>query len=84
MTEFPPDPAALLDRLMQTARAALPDSVSTEMRENLRAALQDVILELEVVSREEFDIQNAVLQKTRAKVDEMEAIIADLEARLNI
>ena len=84
MTNIPQSPADIIDRIMQTARAALPDSLSVEMRDNVRAALQDVIAELDVVTREELEIQNAVLQKTRAKVDEMEAIIADLEARLDL
>ena len=84
MTNIPQSPADIIDRIMQTARAALPDSLSDEMRDNVRAALQDVIAELDVVTREELEIQNAVLQKTRAKVDEMEAIIADLEARLDL
>ncbi len=69
---------------MQTAKAAVPDSLSSDVRENVRAALQDVIADLDVVTREELDVQKAVLQKTRAKVDEMESIIADLEARLDI
>lgn len=72
----------MIERIMQTARAALPDSLSDEMRESVRSALKDVIADLDVVTREELEVQNAVLQKTRAKVDEMESIIADLEARL--
>lgn len=84
MTDFPQSPADIIERIMQTARAAVPDSLSNDVRENVRNALQDIISELDVVSREELDIQKAVLQKTRAKVDEMEQIIADLEIRLDI
>lgn len=84
MTDFPPSPAELIDRIMQTARAALPESLSQDVRENVRSALQDVIADLDVVTREELDIQTEVLKKTRAKVDEMERIIADLEKRLNL
>lgn len=84
MNEFPQSPADIIERIMQTARAAVPESLSNDVRDNVRHALQDVISELDVVSREELDIQKAVLQKTRAKVDEMEQIIADLEARLDI
>lgn len=84
MTDFPQSPADIIERIMQTAKAAVPDSLSSDVRENVRAALQDVIADLDVVTREELDVQKAVLQKTRAKVDEMESIIADLEARLDI
>lgn len=67
---------------MQTAKAALPESVSNDVKDNIRAAIQEVINDLDVVTRDELDVQKEVLQKTRAKVDEMEAIIADLEQKL--
>lgn len=67
---------------MQTAKEALPDSLGNEVRRNVRNALQEVIAELDVVSREELDAQKSVLQKTRAKVDRMEQVIAELEARV--
>lgn len=74
----------LLERLMDTARAVIPDSLGRDVRENLRAAIQDVLQDLDVVTRDELEVQKQVLSKTRAKVDEMEAIISDLEQRLNI
>ncbi len=80
-----PNPAAeIIERIMQTAKAAVPDALSKDVKNNVRAALQDVISDLDIVSREELDIQKEVLAKTRAKVDEMEIIIADLEKQLNI
>ncbi len=75
--------AELVQRIVDTAKAALPESVSHDVRENLRAAIQEVISELDVVSRDELDTQKAVLKKTRAKVDEMEQLISELEGRLN-
>ena len=74
----------LLDRLMDTARAVIPESLGKDVRDNLRAAVQEVLNDLDVVTREELEVQKAVLSKTRSKVDEMEAIIADLEQKLNI
>ena len=84
MNEFPNSPADLIDRIMQTAKAALPDSLSSEVKDNVRAAIQDVIRDLDVVTREELEVHTAVLQKTRAKVDEMDGIIAELEAKLDM
>lgn len=82
-TGFGPNAAAdLVQKIMETAKAVVPDSVSQDMRENVRAALQEVISDLDVVSREELDIQRAVLEKTRAKVDKMESIISELENKL--
>lgn len=84
MNQAPKNPAEIIERIMQTAKAALPDALGQDVKDNVRAALQDVISELDVVTREELDIQKEVLKKTRSKVDEMENIIADLEKRLDI
>lgn len=84
MNEAPKSPAEIIERIMQTAKAALPDALGQDVKDNVRAALQDVIGELDIVTREELDIQKEVLKKTRSKVDEMENIIAELEKRLDI
>jgi len=84
MNEIPNTAAEIIERIMQTAKAAVPDSLSKDVKDNVRAAIQDVISDLDVVTREELDVQKEVLKKTRAKVDEMEDIIADLEKRLKI
>lgn len=84
MNEIPNAAADIIQRIMLTAKAAVPESLSNDVRENVKAAIQDVISDLDVVTREELDIQKAVLAKTRAKVDEMELVIAELEKKLNI
>lgn len=84
MNDIPNAAADIIQRIMLTAKAAVPDSLTDDLRRNIKAALQDVISDLDVVSREELEVQKAVLAKTRAKVDEMEQIIADLEKRLDL
>ena len=84
MTENTNPAADIIDRIMQTAKAAMPEQLTADVKQNIRAAIQDVISDLDVVTREELDVQKEVLQKTRAKVDEMEAIISDLETQLKI
>ena len=82
MNDIPNAAADIIQKIMLTAKAAVPDSLSNDVRENIRAAIQDVVSELDVVTREELDVQKAVLAKTRAKVDEMESLIAELEEKL--
>lgn len=77
-----PNPSEIIERILQTAKIAMPDSLGQDVKDNIRAAISDVVKDLDVVSREEFDIQKAVLARTRAKIDEMEALIIDLEANL--
>lgn len=89
MNEAPKNTADIIERIMQTAKSVVPESLVPEalaqdVKDNIRAAIQDVISDLDVVTREELDVQKEVLKKTRAKVDEMETIIADLEKQLDI
>ncbi|MCF2858903.1 accessory factor UbiK family protein [Pseudoalteromonas sp. SMS1] len=47
-----------------------------------KQAIQAKLTEMDFVSREEFDIQSKVLIRTREKLTELEAKVADLEAKL--
>jgi hypothetical protein len=55
-----------------------------QAQKDLRANFQDVLVHglrrLDLVTREEFDVQSQVLARTRAKVDELERHVAELEA----
>jgi len=48
-------------------------NMPTEMQHNFRAALQGVFERLDLVTREEFDQQTALLQKARAQLKALEA-----------
>ncbi|GAA4857829.1 ubiquinone biosynthesis accessory factor UbiK [Luteimonas vadosa] len=52
-----------------------------EMQENFKSVLQAGLSRLDLVTREEFDVQRAVLLRTREKLDALEALMAQLEAR---
>ena len=53
-----------------------------EMQENFRAVLQSGLGKLDLVTREEFDVQQAVLLRTREKLETLERTVATLEAQL--
>jgi hypothetical protein len=59
----------------------LADSPAKDLEKNLRAVLQSVFAKLDLVTREEFDVQQAVLLKTREKLEALEAKVAALESR---
>ena len=59
----------------------LAESPAKDVEKNLRAVLQGVFAKLDLVTREEFEVQQAVLLKTRAKLEALEAQVAALEAR---
>ena len=60
--------------------AIIAASPVADIEKNVRALLSTFFAKLDLVSREEFDIQAQVLQRTREKLDALEARVAKLEA----
>jgi ubiquinone biosynthesis accessory factor UbiK len=78
------DPKAFED-LAKRFTEALPPSFrqfQSDMEKNVQAALQAAFSKLELVTREEFDVQQSVLARTRAKLEELERQVAVLEAKI--
>ena len=76
----------LLDQVGQRLAASLPtglQQLAEDSGHNLRSAVEHALREMNLVSREEFDIQQAVLHRTRNKLTTLEARVAALEARSN-
>jgi len=74
-----------LDELAQRVADALPpgfSSIHQDVKKNLRSAMQTTFARLDLVTREEFEVQSAVLQRTREKLEAMEALVADLEKQI--
>ncbi|KAF1699148.1 hypothetical protein CSC62_01870 [Pseudoxanthomonas jiangsuensis] len=53
-----------------------------ELQASFRGALQAGLSRLDLVSREEFEVQRAVLLRTREKLEALERAVAELETRL--
>jgi BMFP domain-containing protein YqiC len=71
-----------LDDLARRLAASMPKGVQVlqeDINRSFRATLEAGLHRLDLVSREEFDVQAAVLARSRAKVDALEQRIAELE-----
>jgi len=80
------DPKAF-DDLVQRLSAALPidtQVLSQDIEKNVKAVLQTGLHKLNLVTREEFDVQREVLSHTRIKVEGLEKRIAELETQMNV
>ncbi|GAB3747126.1 ubiquinone biosynthesis accessory factor UbiK [Lysobacter olei] len=53
-----------------------------ELQQNFKAVLQTGLTKLDLVTREEFEVQRAVLLRTREKLEALQRTVEDLEARL--
>ncbi|MBN2885470.1 MAG: accessory factor UbiK family protein [Chromatiaceae bacterium] len=74
-----------LDDLVRRMSSAMPKGLQMlqeDINRNLRASLEAGLNRLDLVTREEFDVQSAVLARTREKVTQLEAQVAALEAAL--
>jgi ubiquinone biosynthesis accessory factor UbiK len=70
----------LLDEINDKLKAVMAQSPAADLERNLRAMLGAAFARLDLVSREEFDIQREVLARTRARLTELEKQVAALEA----
>jgi BMFP domain-containing protein YqiC len=68
--------------LSSRIREITKSSPAADMEKNLRALLQGAFTKLELVSREEFDVQADLLRRTRQKLELLEAKQAELEELL--
>ena len=52
------------------------------MEDNINALLQSTFTKMDLINREEFDVQIEVLKKTRTKIEALETKIIELEKKL--
>jgi hypothetical protein len=74
--------AKSLDELAARIGKAFEGSPAKDLEKNVKAMLQSGLARLDLVPRQEFDIQADVLRKTREKVERLETRVAELEARM--
>jgi BMFP domain-containing protein YqiC len=70
-----------LDEIAARIGRALEGSPAKDIEKNVNAVLQSGLARLDLVTRQEFDVQVEVLRKTREKIETLEARVAALEAR---
>ena len=69
--------------LQSKINQAIENSPAKDIEKNVKAMMTQGFSRLDLVTREEFDVQAQVLAKTRAKLEALEARVAELETRLN-
>jgi BMFP domain-containing protein YqiC len=73
-----------LDELSRRLADSVPESVRTlgrEMEGNFKAVLQSQLSKLDLVSRQEFDVQAALLERTQSRLATLEARLKELETK---
>jgi ubiquinone biosynthesis accessory factor UbiK len=71
----------MLNEISNKIREIIKNSPLNDADKNIHALIQGVFTKMELVSREEFDVQAEVLRSTRQKLAQLEAKLAELEAQ---
>ncbi len=75
-----------LDDLARRLADSVPESVRAfgrDLEGNFKAVLQAQLAKLDLVTRQEFDVQAAILERTQAKLTALEARLKEIEAKVS-
>jgi BMFP domain-containing protein YqiC len=75
-------PNDVFNEFQQKMSELLKNSPAKDIERNMKAMLSQGFSKLDLVTREEFDTQTQVLVRTRARLEELEQRVAQLEQRL--
>jgi BMFP domain-containing protein YqiC len=73
--------SATLDELAKRIGELIDSSAAKDIERNVKGLLQSSLQRLDLVPREEFELQAQVLQRTREKLETLEARVAEMERR---
>jgi BMFP domain-containing protein YqiC len=78
------DPKAIDDIASRLAGAIPPglNNLKEDLEKTFHAILQGALGKLDLVTREEFEVQKMVLAKTRSKLEDLEKRVAEMEANV--
>ncbi len=74
-----------IDELARRIAGLMPESATRfqeEIEKNLKAGLKGVLQKMDLVTREEYDVQTAILERSREKLAQLEQRVAELEAKI--
>ena len=73
----------LLEKIASQISQLMPQSGGEDLKKNIQQVLARQLNKLDVVSRDEFDAQQAVLLRTREKLEALEKTVKELEDKLS-
>ena len=73
---------SLFEQVTAAVASVLPKELSEDVRKNIKATVRGACEDLELVTREELEVQEAVLKRTREKVSQLEQQVQELESRV--
>lgn len=68
-------------KLKNAILSLLPETLASDLKDNIDTTIQGYFSDMNLVSRQEFEIQQKILIKTRAKLEALEQTISELEQK---
>lgn len=72
----------MLDKISQAIQSALPPELAADVKNNIDAIVKSNFEKMNLVTREQMDIQEKILTRTRQRIIELEKQVKDIETRL--
>ena len=72
-----------LENLLKNLHSALPVDLAADVKNNIDAVFKSNLEKMDLVTREQFDIQEKVLKRTRERLTDLENELSELEAKLD-
>lgn len=69
----------MLDKLLQAIQTVLPPELAADVQQNVDAVVRRQFEKMHLVSQEQFEIQQKMLERTRIRINELEQRIDELE-----
>ena len=71
-----------IQEISQKIKNIISDSPISDIEENINALLKGIFTKMDLITREEFDVQTGVLKKTREKLERLEAQLTKIEKNI--
>jgi BMFP domain-containing protein YqiC len=71
----------IIEEISSKISGMMASTPAADLEKNINALLRGIFTKLELVTREEFDVQAQVLQRTRMQLEALEKRLAEIEAR---
>jgi len=71
----------IIEEISSKISGMMASTPAADLEKNINALLRGIFTKLELVTREEFDVQAQVLQRTRLQLEALEKRLAEIEAR---
>ena len=68
-----------IQEISKKIKDIISDSPINDIEENINALLKGMFTKMDLITREEFDVQTGVLKKTRKKLERIEKKLAEIE-----